>query len=106
MSKFRKSLKKLVTNRIVGMEALGAAHKSILSRITSIGRFQNTPTPLPRKRPIENRCNFSDHEKISNRCFAAYQMGLSANEVVSDVLSDHAQRKRTRYVTAIEILSH
>ena len=49
--------------------------------------FSNTPTPLPRKRPIENRCNFSDHEKISNRCFAAYQMGLSANEVVSDVLS-------------------
>ena len=66
---------------------LGAAHKSILSRITSIGRFQNTPTPLPLKRPFENRCNFSNHEKISNRCFAAYQMGLSANEVVSDVLS-------------------
>ena len=49
--------------------------------------FSKYPHPLPPKRPIENRCNFSDHEKISNRCFAACQMGLSSYEAVSDVLS-------------------
>ena len=46
---------------------LGVAHKSILSSKTSIGRFQNTPTPLSPKFPNENRCNFSGQEKISYR---------------------------------------
>ena len=68
-----------------GPKGQEAAHKSILSPITSIGRFQNTPTPSPPQRPIENRYDFSDHEKISNHCFAI--SSISAYEVVSDVLS-------------------
>ena len=83
----------------------GAAHKSILSRKASIGRFQ-IPHPLPPKCPIENRCNFSDHEKISNCCFATYQIGLNAYEVISDVLSlTILKKKQTRYFTNVKILS-
>ena len=48
--------------------------------------FSKYPNPLPPKQPIENQCNFSNDKKISYHCFAAYQLGLSDYEVVSNML--------------------
>ena len=69
----------------------------IRSRLTFIGRYQNTHIPS-QKRPIENRCNLFDCEKISFRCFAEYQMGLSdCKGDVRHAFHDQTQQKRTRY---------